>query len=182
MTVFFRSNGSWSHMEMKSPEVSIRFAFCSSVSLCGTNREQIFCLPISWTMVCAVSLLMPNSSAINLSVSSRQYQHMSHFLDHFWGSACRWPTRTWLILSSFLPFAKAFEPFVNTFSAHGFPPVHLHQHFTRLRCSFPQFVAELDVCTLLHCALTLPLTQTTFNWRAQSVYTATGHMQSMLKI
>ena len=41
-----------------------------SVSLCGTNREQVFRLPkASRTMVCAVSLLMPNSSAINLSVS-----------------------------------------------------------------------------------------------------------------
>ena len=30
-------------------------------------------------------------------------QHLSHFIDHFWGSACRWPTRTWLILSRFLP-------------------------------------------------------------------------------
>ena len=57
------------------------------------------------------------------------------------------------------------------------PPVHLHHHFMRLCCSFPQFVAEL-VYTLLHCAVTLPLTLTTFNW-PQSVYTA-GHMQSML--
>ena len=64
------------------------------------------------------------------------------------------------------------------FSAHVFPPVHLYQHFMRLHCSFPKFVAELDVCMLLHCAVTLPLTQTTFNW-PQSVYTA-GHMQSML--
>ena len=37
--MFSRSNGSWSHMEMKSPECSISFAFCSSVSLCGTNRD-----------------------------------------------------------------------------------------------------------------------------------------------
>ena len=42
------------------------------VSLCGTNREWIFRLPkSSWMLVCAVSLLMPNSSAINLSVSHR---------------------------------------------------------------------------------------------------------------
>ena len=66
---------------------------------------------------------------------------------------------------------------VNAFSAHGFPPVHLHQHFTRLSCSFPQFVAEL-ACTLLHTAVTLPLTLTTFIW-PQSVYTA-GHKQCML--
>ena len=59
---------------------------------------------------------------------------------------------------------------VNTFSAHGFPPVHLHQHFTCLCCSFLQFVAEL-ACTLLHCTVKLPLTLTTFNW-PQSVYTA----------
>ena len=62
---------------------------------------------------------------------------------------------TWFILSHFLPFAKEFGPLVNTFSAHCFPPVHLHLHFTHLRCSFPQFVAELDVCTLLHCTVTL---------------------------
>ena len=95
----------------------------------------------------------------------------------FWGSACRWPTRTWLILIRFFPFAKAFEPFVNTFSAHGFPPVRLHRHFTRPCCSFSRFVAELDF-TLLRYAVTLPLTVTTFNW-AQSVYTA-GDLQSML--
>ena len=43
---------------------------------------------------------------------------------------------------------------------------------------FPKFAAELDVCSLLHCAVTLPLTLTAFNW-PQSVFTA-GHMQSML--
>ena len=31
----------------------------------------------------------------------------------------------------------SFRESVNTFSAHGFPPVHLHQHFKRLCCSFP---------------------------------------------
>ena len=164
MTMFSRSTGSLSHMEMKSPEVSIRFALCSSMNLCGTDQEQIFRLPkSSRTMVSAVYLLMPISSAFNLSVSRILRQHLSHFLDYFWGSACRWPTRTWLILSRFLPCAQAFQPFVNIFSAHGFPPVHQHQHFTRLRCSFPQFVAELDVCTSLQCAVTLPLTLTTFN-------------------
>ena len=147
-----------------------------SARLCGTNREQIFRLPkSSRTMVCAVSLLMPNSSAINLSVRRRSCASICRT---FWGSACAWSTRTWLILSRFLPFTKAFEPFVNTFSAHGFPPVHLYQHFTHLRCSFPQFVAELEVCALLHCAVTLPITLTTFNW-PQSVYTV-GHTQSML--
>ena len=112
-------------MEMKSPEV----AFCSSVNLCGTNREQIFRLPkSSWTMVCTVSLLMSNSTAINLNVSHR---------------SCANLCRTFSIIT-----------FVNTFSAHGFPPVHLQVHFTGLRCSFPQFVAERDVCTLLHCVVT----------------------------
>ena len=129
---------------MKYPEVLIRLAFCSSVSLCGTNREQIFGLPkSSRTMVCAVFLIMPKFSAIK---SYRQspilYQHLSHFIDHFWNSACRWPTRTWLILSRFLPVAKMFEPFVNMFSALGFPHVHLQQHFTCLRCSFPQFLVD----------------------------------------
>ena len=67
VTMFSRCDGSWSNMEMKPPEKSIRFAFCSSVSLCGTNREQIIRLPkSSRKMVCAVSLLMPNSFAINL--------------------------------------------------------------------------------------------------------------------
>ena len=71
VTMFSRSNGPWSHMEMKSPEVSIRFAFCLSESLCGTNWEQIFHLPrSSATMVCAVSLLMPNSTAVNLKAGS----------------------------------------------------------------------------------------------------------------
>ena len=142
---------------MKSPEVSVRFASCSSVSLSDTNWEQIFSLPKpSRTIVCAMSLLLPNFSAINLSVSRR---------------SCARYTRTSLILSRFLPFAKAFEPLVNIFSAHGVSPVHLHQHFTRLRCSFPQLVAVLDVCMLFHCAVTLP----------QSIHTA-SHMQSILPI
>ena len=64
---------------MRSPEVSIRIAFCSSVSLCGTNQEQIFHLSkSSRTMVCAVSLLMHNSSAINLSVSRRSWASIYH--------------------------------------------------------------------------------------------------------
>ena len=59
-------------MEMKSPEIFIRFTFCSSVSLCCINREQIFhLLKSSWTMAYAVSLLIHNSSATNLSVSRR---------------------------------------------------------------------------------------------------------------
>ena len=124
--------------------------------------------------MCAVSLLMPNSSAINIRVSRR---------------SCASICRTFSIISGvllvdgsstvvFVSFAKVFELFVNTFSAHGFPPVHMHQHFTRFRCSFLPFVAELQVCTLLHCAVALPLILTTFN-RPQSVYTA-DHMQSML--
>jgi transposase len=32
---------------------------------------------------------------------------------------------------------KAFKPVVNTFSAHGFRPVHLHQHLICLRRRFP---------------------------------------------
>ena len=95
-------------------------------------------LPLLWMMVYAVS------SAINLSINCRSCASICRtLLDHFWGSACQWPNRTRLILSRFLPFAKVFEPFVNMFSAYGFPPVHLHQHFICLRCSFPQFVAEL---------------------------------------
>ena len=92
--MFSRSNGCWSHMEMKSPEVSIRFVFYSSVSLWDTNRGQIFRLPkSSRTMMCAVSLLMPKSSAINLRVSRRSCtQHLSHFLHHFLRSVCWWPT------------------------------------------------------------------------------------------
>jgi hypothetical protein len=41
--------------------------FCSSLSLCGTNFEQILTFPkCSWTLWQIVSLLMFNSSAINL--------------------------------------------------------------------------------------------------------------------
>ena len=72
VTMVCRKDGSWSHMVMKSPEISICFAFCSSVSLCGTNREQIFPLPThSQMMVCTVSLLMLNFSAINRKVTHR---------------------------------------------------------------------------------------------------------------
>ena len=72
VTMVRRKDGSWSHMVMKSPEVSMRFAFCSSVSLCGTNREQIFRLhKSSRAMLCTVPLLMPNSSAINHKVTRR---------------------------------------------------------------------------------------------------------------
>ena len=69
-------------------EVSIRFAFCSSVSLCGTNQEQIFLLPkSSQTMVYAMSLLMPKSSIINLNISRR---------------SCASICRTFLIISGVL--------------------------------------------------------------------------------
>ena len=152
--------GQWSHMEKKSPEVSIRFAFCSCVNLCCTNREQIFRLPKSWrTMVCAVSLLMPNSSAINLSVSRR---------------SCARICRTFSIISRVLLVdgrpERGSSSVVSFPSAQGFPPVHLHRHSTRLRCSFPQFIPKIDVCTLLHCAVTLPLTLTTFNWPAVGLH------------
>ena len=174
--MFSRSNGSWAHMQMKSKEIStLSFprAFCSSVSLCGTNRKQVFRLPFSRTKVCAVFFLMPNFSTIKLSVSRRSSVIIC---------------RTFSIISEVLlvdgrPERGSSSSFpslresVNTFSAQGFPPVHLHQHSTRLCCSFSQFVAK-RVCTLLHCAVTLPLTLTSFNW-LQSVYTA-SHMQSML--
>ena len=158
-------NGSWSHMEIKSPEVSISFAFCSSVSLCSTNQEQI-CLPkSSWTMVCAVSLLMPNSFAVIVSMSHR---------------SCASICRTFSIISGVLLVDGRLQygslsvisfpsPKHLNHSAHSFPSVHLHKHFTCL-----QFVAELYVCALCHSAVTL----TMFNW-PQSVYTA-SHMQSML--
>ena len=149
--MFFRSNASWSHMKMKSPEVSIGFAFCSFVSLWGTNREQIFRFPkSSGTMVCAVSLLMPNSSAMNLSADRRSCASICRTFSIISGVLLVHDLPEYDSLSRFLPFAKAFEPFVNTFSVHGFPPVHLQQYFTHLHYSFPQFVAELDVSTLLH--------------------------------
>ena len=126
-------------------------------------------------MVYAVSLLMPNSSATNLSVSRQSRVSICRtFSYNFWGSG----SMADLNVAHPQSFPSLREPFVNTFSAHGLSPVHLHQHSVRLRCSFPQFVAERDVCLLLHCAVTLPLTLTTFNW-PQSVYTA-SHMQSML--
>ena len=103
--------------------------------------------------------------------------HLSHFLiiSKFGLSIADWNVAH---LQSFPFLRKCVRTILNKFSAHGLPPVHLHQHFTRLRCSFLQFVAELDVCTFLHYAVTLPFIITTFNW-PQSVYTA-GHMQSML--
>ena len=121
---------------------------------------------------------MPNSSAINLSVSLILHEYLFALSQSFLGFCLLMADPNVAHVGYFLPFEKAFEPFINTFSAHDFPPVHPHQHFTRLRCSFPQFVAELEVCTLFHCAVTLPLTLTMFNW-PQSVYTA-SHMQSML--
>ena len=163
-------------------------------------------------MVCAVSMLMPNSSAINLSVCRRSCASICRTFSIISGillvngraecgsSSCPIPPQSilasvadlvpaFVALSqsclgfclsmagpnvahpqSFPPFAKAFEPFVNTFFAHSFPPIHLNQHLTHLHCSFPPFVAEFDVCTLLHCAVKLPLTLTMFNW-PQSVYT-----------
>ena len=143
-------------MEVKSPEVSIRFAFCSSVSLCGKNREQIFRLPkSSRTMVYDGCLLIPNSSSRR---SCASIFHTSSII--------------------FRVLLVDGRPERGSSSVVSFPPVHLHQHFTRFRWSFPQFVAELDVCMLLHCAMTLLLTLTTFNW-PQSLFTA-GYMQSML--
>ena len=63
----------------KSPEVSIRFALCLSVSLCCTNQEQIIRLPkSSQTMVCTMSLLMPKSWAIKLSFSRRFCASICH--------------------------------------------------------------------------------------------------------
>ena len=115
------------------------FCFCSSLSLCCTNQEQTFrLLKSSRTMVNAVSLLMLNSSAINLSVSHRP---------------CASICRTFSIISGVLlddgrpergssSIVSSLRERVNTFSAHGFSPVQLHVHFTRLRSSFPQIVAE----------------------------------------
>ena len=104
-------------------------------------------------------------------------QHLSRFLNHLWVSACRWLTWTWLILSSFLPFAKAFEPFVNI-SCSQLPSSTPAPTFHVSPLQFSWFVAEHDVCILLHCAVTLSLILTMFTW-SQLVYTA-GHMQSML--
>ena len=85
VTMFSRSNRSWSHMEVKSPEVSIRFAFCSSLSLCGSNRELIFCLSKSSRTMVRRVLLMPNSSAIFFaSVFGLVPVFVLHFLSHFW--------------------------------------------------------------------------------------------------
>ena len=85
--MFPRSNESHSHMEMMSPEVSIH--------LCGTNREQIFCLPkSSWTMMCAVSLLFPNSSVMNISVSLRSCAPTFHASPLQFSPIC---SRTWCL-------------------------------------------------------------------------------------
>jgi hypothetical protein len=57
--------------------------------------------------------------------------------------------RTWLILSCFLPITKVFKPAVNTFSAHGFRPVHLHQHLSPSPFSL--------ICNRTWCLLVAPL-------------------------
>ena len=165
---------------MKSPEVSIRFAFCSSVNLCGINREQIFRLPkSSRTMVYAVSLLTSNSSAINLGVSRRL---VPAFLAHS---------------RSFLGFCLSMAD-SNVAHPQSFPSlresvwtIRKHLFCSRLpsHTPAPTFHASplqfslicsrnlLYIC-MLHCAVTLSLTMTTFNC-PQSVYTS-DHMQSML--
>ena len=83
--MFYRSHGSWSHMEVKSPEVAIRFALCSSAAQMGADLPLT---QIMQTMVCAVSLLMPNSSAIKLIVNRR---------------SCASICRTFSIISGALP-------------------------------------------------------------------------------
>ena len=100
-------------------------------------------------------------------------QYLSHFLDNFWGFCLSMAVPNLAHPQSF----PSHREIVHTISAHGFPPVHLHQHFTCLCCSFPQFIAQ-RIYMLLHCAVTLYVILTTFNW-PQSVYTV-GHMQSML--
>ena len=163
-------------MEKKSPAVSIRFAFCSSVSLCGTNREHIFRLPKSSpTMACAVSLLMPNILPQSFLESVADLVPAFVELSRSFLRFC------FSMADPNVAHPQSFPSLcesVWTIRKHGFPPVHLCQHFTRLRSCFPQFVVELDVFTLLHCAVTLPLTLTTFNW-PKSVYNV-GHTQSIL--
>ena len=148
-------------------------------SLCDTNREQIFRLPNHrrrWFAPCLSECPIPPQSIL---ASVADLVHVLLAVSRSFLYFCLSMTASNVAQTqSFRSFRERLAPFVNTFPAHGFPPVHLHQHFTRLRCSFPQFVAEVDVCTLLHCAMTLPLTMTTYNW-PQSVDTA-GHMQSML--
>ena len=91
-------------------------------------------------------------------------QHLSRFLNHLWGSACRCPTRTWLILSRFFPFAKAFGLLVNTFSAHGFPAVHTEPlqfspicsrtwclHVASLRCDTTSHTDYVQVAAAGYC-------------------------------
>ena len=151
-------------MEMQSPEVSIRFAFCQSVSLGGTNIEQIFLLPISQrTMVCTVSLLIPNSAAINLSVSRRSCTRIFRSFSIISGvlSADGRAERGSSSVVS-LPSLKSLNPQKHIFCSRlpSRTPAHTF-HASPLQ--FSQFVAQLDVCMFLHCAVALPLTLTECN-------------------
>ena len=176
-----RSNGSWSHMEMKSPEVSIHFAFCSSVSLCITNREQIFHLHrSSRTVVCAVSLLIPNSFKINLSISRRSYASICRTFSIISGVLFVDGQTEHLMLSSFPSLCKSVWTICKHIFCSQFPsrtPVPTF-HESPLQFS--------PICSRSRCLHVAPLCcdtaliLTTFNW-LQSVYTA-GHMQSMLCI
>lgn len=76
MMMPFRSNESWWHIEMKWPKAPICLAFCSSMGLCSTNREQIFHL--------SKSFLMPNSSDTILRFYHQSCASICH--------SSRWPT------------------------------------------------------------------------------------------
>jgi hypothetical protein len=70
---------------------------------------------------------------------------------------------------------SVYKSVINTISVHGFHPVQLHQQFMRLRRRrFPQFVAELDVHSLLHCTATVP--HTDYVPTARSEFTLNGHV------
>ena len=103
-----RKEGSWCHELMKSLTHSISLSFYSAVRLWGIKCEQLFRFPrSSRTMMLTVSLLIPNSSAINRSVI-RRFLALSESCHQF----CWWtddrsvihllptPSRPWIVWTS----------------------------------------------------------------------------------
>ena len=167
---------------MRSPEVSIHFALCSFV-----RHKSGADLPLTqFVAVEGARLVFANAQFfLNLSVSRR---------------SCASICRTFFIISGVLLVdGRPERASVVSFSSrkrlnHSIlfrsrlpsrtPAPTFHASPLQ---SFPQFVAELDVCTLLHCAVTLPLILSTFNWqqllncRSHAVYSASWILPMSLK-
>jgi len=104
-------------------------------------------------------------------------QHLSHSLDHVWGYAFRRPTRTWLILSCFLPVAKAFEPVVKHIFCSRLPSRTLAPTFHVSPLPF-SLICSRSWCSLvapLHCDPTshtdyVRLSAADLPWRSRVLY------------